>query len=157
MNSLIQEKRAKRAAGEDEKAPLTGLVWCACGQKMLVPTGSAKFSCVKCSTQISAADLEAIFAADFADVVATHPALAGAMEGPSERREWMAEIAGLDGELAGAIRQWAGVERMFTEAAISQTRFEELHAPLESKVRGLESKLVGLRKSWLRTRQSRPS
>ena len=68
------------------------------------------------------------------------------MEGQSERREWMAEIAGLDGELAGAIRQWAGVERMFTEAAISQTRFEELHAPLESKVRGLESKLVGLRK-----------
>jgi hypothetical protein len=111
--ALIAGKRATRAAErDDEKAPLTGLVWCRCGQRMRVPTGSGKFACPKCSSQISAADLEAIFAEDFAEVVATHPALAGAMEGPSERRELMVEIAGLDGELEDAVRQRAGVERI---------------------------------------------
>jgi hypothetical protein len=144
--ALIEGKRARRMPErDDEKAPLSGLVWCRCGQRMRVPTGSGKFACSRCSSQISAADLEAIFAEDFAEVVATHPALAGAMEGPSERRELMVEIAGLDGELEEAVRQRAGVERMFAERAISKTRFEELHAPLECMVRELEAKLAGLR------------
>jgi site-specific DNA recombinase len=145
--SLIRANRAKRAPeGDEGKAPLCGLVWCGCGQRMLIPAGSGKFACPRCSSQISAADLEAIFAEDFAEVVATHPALAGAMEGPSERRELMVEIAGHDGELEDAVRQRAGVERMFAERAISKTRFEELHAPLERKVREMEAKQAGLRK-----------
>ena len=154
--ALIKGKRAKRSPDSEEKAPLSGLVWCGCGQKMMIPSGSGKFACPKCSSQIAAADLEAIFADDFAELIATHPVLAGAMEETPARRAWLSEIARLDGELEDAMRQRAAVERMFTEAAISKERFEELHVPLESRVREGELKVAGLRKK-LATVAAQPS
>jgi site-specific DNA recombinase len=146
VTALIQEKRAKRSPAEDEKAPLSGLVWCGCGQRMSMASKSSKFTCPKCSIQIAAADLEAVFGEDFGELVSSHPTLAGALETSSERRGWLAKVAEFEGELEGAARERAAAERMFAESAISKARFEELHAPLENQVRQLEGKLAGLRK-----------
>ena len=123
VTALIAANHAKRAPAREDKAPLSGLVWCGCGQKMRVTEGSEKFICPKCSTVISATDLEAIFADDFAEVVGSHPALFGALERPSERRQRLVELAGLENEPDDAKRQRSGVERTFAEAAISKGRF----------------------------------
>jgi hypothetical protein len=154
--NLMIEKRARRAISGEDTIPLTGLVWCSCGEKMKLRDGDKKFACRKCPTQISAEDLEAIFAEDFADAVAAHPALAAALESSSAGREWKREMATWECELEATARQRSGVERMFAEKAISKARFEELHLPLEGRVRELETNLAGLRKK-LATQESQPS
>jgi hypothetical protein len=146
VTALIAANRAKRAPAREEKAPLSGLVWCGCSQKMSAPAGSGNYCCPKCSTRIAASDLEAIFADDFEEVIASHPALFGALELPSERRDWLGKIAGLEIELDDMKRQRSGVERMFAETAISKGRFEELHVPLDRRVRELETNLASLRR-----------
>ncbi len=90
---------------------------CACRVgKLLLP---------KVSTRIAASDREAIFADDFEEVIASHPALFGALGLPSERLDWLGEIAGIEIDLDDAKRQRSGVERMFAETAISKGGFEE--------------------------------
>lgn len=78
--------------------------------------------------------------------MAAHPALFEALEAPSERRSSLEQIGALERKMDGAVKERAAAERMFAEAAISKKRFEELHAPLESRVREFEGKLAGLRK-----------
>lgn len=156
VTALIAANRAKRAPAREDKAPLSGLVWCGCSQKMSAPAGSGNYCCPKCSTRIAASDLEAIFADDFEEVIANHPALFGALELPSERRDRLGEIAGLEIELDDVKRQRSGVERMFAETAISKGRFEELHAPLDRRVRVLETNLASLR-GKLRAADAQPA
>jgi len=156
VSELINKQRARRETSKEEVIPPSGLVWCGCGEKMKLLDGDKKFACRRCPTQISADDLEAIFAEDFADAVAAHPALAAALESSSARREWMREMAAGESELEATARQRAGVERMFAEKAISKARFEELYVPQESRVRELEGKLASL-KEKLATQASPPS
>jgi hypothetical protein len=145
LTALIQENRTKRRTSEEEKAPLTGLVWCTCGQRMNKPSDSPRYKCGTCETLIAEADLEAIFAEDFAELLASHPILFGALETSPERRHTMAELLQLESELEEATARRAGVERMFTQSSISKDRFEELHLPLERQVRALEGKIATLR------------
>ncbi len=83
---------------------------------------------------------------DFFDVTASCPSLAAAMSAPSERRELQAELVDVSTALGEAKAGREGVERMLTTSSITQKRFEELHGPLEKKVRNLEFRLQGVQK-----------
>lgn len=143
--TLIKENREKRSSFEQDKALLTGLVFCSCGQRMKKTSDSPRFRCSKCPTLIAETDLEEIFSEDFGELLSTHPDLAGALEVAPERRKRLAEITRLETELEESAKRRDGVERMYTEASISKARFEELHVPLESRVRELEGKIAVLR------------
>ncbi len=78
--ALIREGRERRSSSAEATAPLTGLVWRSCGERMGRPTAGQRFGCPQCPTSIAAADLEAIFAEDFAGVIAGHPSLAGTLD-----------------------------------------------------------------------------
>lgn len=154
---LIQGKRARREAGDEESTPLRGLVWCGCGQKMRQAAGDVKFVCPKCALRIAGADLEAVFAEDFSDVVASHPSLMSALGESSVLREGKARLVALESEVSEATKQRAAVEQMFGEAAISKLRFEELHPPLEALVRQADSQIAVLRRKLAARRHEEPA
>lgn len=145
VTELIGKQRSQREAAPKQPAPLSGLVACGCGARMGLTDG--KFTCRPCNATIRADELESVFATDFAELLSGHPVLAAALELPSERRHWMEQIAGIDATLADALRQREAVERRFSESSISKARFEELHAPLDKKVRQLERELSDLRRA----------
>jgi hypothetical protein len=138
--AILLEK-SKAPEKENNTHMFTGMVWCHCGQKMKVVSEGAKLDCPACHGKIPAGDIEAIFVEDFFDVTSSCPSLAAAMSAPSERRELQAELVDVSTALEEAKAAREGVERMLTSSSISQKRFEELHGPLEKKVRNLEFRL----------------
>ncbi len=145
VQQLLRKAGSRAGEQKAEPAPLAGLVWCRCGQRMRQPADSTRFKCPSCELQIGAADLESVFAEDFIHLIANHPALASALGEPSPTRALRAELAGCEHELSAAERERAAAERMFAEGVIQQRRFEELHGPLESRVRAMEDQITGLR------------
>lgn len=65
VNAILAERAEKREKrpGRKSRHLFTGLVRCACGTKMYVPSRVTDYRCKACSNSITAEDLEAIFMA----------------------------------------------------------------------------------------------
>jgi site-specific DNA recombinase len=140
--AMLAERRGNRQGAEE--VSLSGLIRCACGEGMRSVANAVKFACSSCSTSISTADLEAVFGDDFASVIGTHPTLAQALIRSPEERQAAQRRSRVSEELSEARKEREGAERMLLSKAITQKRFEAIHAPLEAIISELERELAGL-------------
>ena len=144
VNGLLAERKITR--DEEPKSPLSGLVWCHCGEKMKLGATTEKFTCGACRTGVTTEDLEAIFSEDFADMVGTHPLLATALNGYSPGSENARELAVLEEKRTEAERKRQSVETMFIEKSITKDRFEKLHRPLDEEVTTTTQQIAALQR-----------
>jgi hypothetical protein len=143
VQTLIEARR--KAVPSERSSTLANLVACGCGEQMRHDSQSEKFVCPTCRTGIATKELETIFSDDFAHVIESQPSLAALISSPPWGRQEIAVIAQLEAEDEKLRRERQGAEKMFVERAITKTRFEELYAPLEDALAGVQEKLARLR------------
>jgi hypothetical protein len=144
----VLKKRAKGKKGRPDDGPgpiLAGLVWCACGQRLRADGETGKFRCAECRAAIPFPDLEAIFAEDLFEVVSGIPALSASLGAPSKARQAREDLAFALSRHEAAKAKREGAERMLAEGSIRKERFREIHEPLESEIRLIESDIARLR------------
>ena len=144
VSKLLAERKITRV--DEPKTPLSGLVWCQCGEKMKLGATTEKFTCSTCRIAVPMEDLEEVFSEDFAEMVSSHPLLAAALSRNNPGREYAAELAGLDDKRTTAERKRQSVESMFIEKSITKERFEEMHRPLDQEVTATAQQIAALRR-----------
>jgi site-specific DNA recombinase len=142
-NALIDEaKVSRKPPGKRPVHLFAGIVFCACGQKMYVPSSTPKYVCQKCHNKIPVVDLEAIFLEELKgyllDPERVSEYLAGAQATISEKTQL---VATLTKECARVKAEADKVYRLYIEDKISPDQFKEHHQPLYERRKQIEAEI----------------
>ncbi len=145
-NLILDERRkdGKRPA----KKPVhlfAGITYCACGNKMYVPSNTPKYVCYKCRNKISIEDLEGVF----------HEQLKGFFFSPNEIAKYLEEadktlkekqdlLAALEKEHQKVRQEMDGIYRLYLDDEITSKEFGIRHKPLEEQSGQLEDQIPEL-------------
>lgn len=144
-NLILGERRNGRKPARRSVHLFSGLVFCACGGKMYVPSSNPKYTCFKCHNKIGLADLETVF----------HEELKNFFFSPTE---WLKYVEQADTtikekqELLGTLereRQKIGQDiekllRLYMDDQISAEAFGRQNRPLEERQKQLEDEIPRL-------------
>lgn len=121
---------------------LSGLVHCACGASMQIPSELEKFACTACSTKIPIADLEQIFLRDLHAFAGKHAeALAGMLTAQLPDDNLSREARSLNLEMEALEEQIAAAQQSVLNGKMRPDDFSSLLKPLDGKRRALQSQL----------------
>ena len=121
---------------------LSGLVDCACGSSMQIPSELEKFACITCSTKIAIADLEQIFLRDLHSFAGKHAdALAGLLTAQLPDDDLSREARSLELEMEALEKQVAAAQQCVLDGKMKPDDFSSLLMPLNGKRRTLQSQL----------------
>ncbi|MBX3024697.1 recombinase family protein [bacterium] len=136
-----REKTARRPARRPVQL-FAGTTFCACGQKMYVPSNTPKYVCQKCRNKIPVDDLEAVFQEQLRNFVFSPDDIAAflssADEGIAERER---ELKVLDQDVADLRRRMGQVMRLFLDGQLSKDGFGREYGPLEERLKQLDDRI----------------
>jgi site-specific DNA recombinase len=142
---LTERRRTGRKPGPRPVHLFTGLVFCACGGKMAVPSNTPKWVCPKCRTKIPIVDLEKVFAAQLQEFVISPEAIGQhLMEADlalEERRELLATLTREKEKLGLEMDK---VYHLYIDDRISAEGFGTLYRPLEDRAHQLDQEIPRL-------------
>lgn len=128
-----QEKKNKRPAKKAVHL-FTGFVFCECGSKMYVPSGSPKYTCSKCHNKIGVADLEEVFQAQlksfFFSPTDIQDYLSQADQVIKEKEEL---LQGLVDEEHKIKQEMSKVYKLYVDDEITSKGFGDWYKPLEER------------------------
>jgi site-specific DNA recombinase len=136
--------------------PLVGLAFCACGQKMQVPSGTPKYVCPACQNKIPIVDLEGILLDELVDFVGNRPDFAELMADSPERAAVRDSIREVERSIETARGEQSKVEKLLLDELITPERFGELHRPLDLQIGKGAAKLSELEKRLSKLPPSKP-
>lgn len=147
VQSLLEEPSSKSPSRSTQSnTPFSGVLRCACGKPMSIPSGSSKFACRTCGNRIPSNDLEEIFLGQFKNLINTRPDLFADSpvedESTSEASEQLVEA---QEHLSETKRSMAKFEQLFAANELTLERFSEVHGPLEEKREALTQEVSRLR------------
>ncbi|MDP2652210.1 MAG: recombinase family protein [bacterium] len=135
-NAILDEQQAKNKRPARRTVHLfSGLVYCACGQKMYVPSNSPKYTCSKCRSKIPLEDLEDLFQHQLknffltSDEVTTY--LNRANEAIKEKEDLLHT---LQEEQRKVQQEMDRVYRLYIDEAITPKGFGSRYKPLEERL-----------------------
>lgn len=139
-----QEKKTARPG----KAPVRlvgGLTVCTCGHRMYVPSGSRKYTCIKCKTKILADDLEAIFYDEMKRFFANPERIAKTFETAKKRvDEKESRLSSHRQEIEKVRDEMTRTHRLYLSEQIPLESFGKYHKPLEERLRQLQEEYARL-------------
>ncbi len=145
-NELIEARRKKSERPGKKPAHLfSGILVCACGTKMYVPSNSPKYICTKCRNKIPADDLEAIFYSELKayfgapERIATH--LENAQKNVTEKEQLLAAHKREMGKLRDEI---ARTHRLYLDGQIRAENFSSFFRPMDERLTQLQAELPRL-------------
>jgi len=146
VSQIIEEQtKANERIGKPPIRIFAGITICECGHKMYVPSGSRKYTCVKCKNKILADDLEAIFYEELKAYFASPERIARyldrARQGLSEKE---ALLAAHRREIQKVRDEMARTHRLYLDGQIPLESFGGYHKPLEERLRQLQVELPKL-------------
>jgi site-specific DNA recombinase len=122
-----------------------GLTVCQCGYRMYVPSGSRKYTCVKCKNKILSDDLEAIFHEEMKRFFVDPDRVAQTFENSQKRvDDKEALLANHRQEIQKVREDMTRTHRLYLAEQITLEAFGGYHKPLEERLRQLQDELARL-------------
>lgn len=146
-NSILADRK-RPGAHRPARVPVhlfSGLVFCACGGKMSVPSNSPKYTCPRCRRKIPTADLETIFISQLRGFVFSPEEIADNLSAADDElraKEQLVEtLAAERGRVAAEMEK---LYRLYIADQISPTGFASHHGPLEERLAQIDAELPQL-------------
>ena len=145
-NALL-EARKTQGARPTKRAihTFTGVVFCACGQKMYVPSDSPKYVCQSCRNKIPMVDLDALFR-DELKAYLTTPEKVEAYRAHAEHAidEERSALSTLKKELSHAKQEIEKTFSLYNADALSIEQFKQRYQPLDERKKQIEGEIPRL-------------
>jgi site-specific DNA recombinase len=124
----------------------TGVVVCACGRKMYVPSNSPKWTCYGCRNKIPVPDLEAVFAEHLKAMVFSPEAIdAHLLEVDATIQGKQEQLATLEREQEEVREEADKLYRLYLEGGLPVPAFRERNDPLEKRKEQLRDQIPRLK------------
>lgn len=145
-NQILEDRRRKGERPARKAVHLfTGLAFCACGNKMYVPSDSPKYVCYRCRNKIPTEDLEGVF----------HEQLKNFFFSPKEITGYLAQadrnikekeelLQGLEKEHRKVQKGMDKVYRLYMEDELTPQGFGRQYRPLENRLKQLDDEIPRL-------------
>ncbi|MES2707981.1 MAG: recombinase family protein [Verrucomicrobiota bacterium] len=143
----VQRVLSEQSSGESKVISrgahaLSGLVHCACGETMTIPSALSKFTCAKCRTRVAVEDLESIFLRDLGQFEREHREAVSALLSADPRDDELhRELDGLRAERKKAESEIARGQQLVLDGKFSSADFTVFTRPLETALRSLRAKI----------------
>ncbi len=144
-NSLISERKDKKALGPKPVHLFAGLLHCGCGQKMYVFSRSPKYVCPKCRNKIPMEDIEGIFREELQSFFVPREKVQAHLANANEHLTGMkSRLAAHTQRLEKTRAEMRKVYQLYVSDKVSPEGFGKLYQPLEEQERQLASELPKL-------------
>ena len=146
-NAILSAQResGKRIPRKPAFHLFAGLTFCHCGGKMYVPSGSKKYTCIKCRNKIPSEDLEAIYQEQLKDFLLSEDDLATYFHQADDTiKEKEQQLVVLKKEKTDLGREMDKLYALYMDEQISKEGFGRKHKPLEERFNQLENQLPKL-------------
>jgi site-specific DNA recombinase len=122
-----------------------GYAFCACGNKMYVPSNTPKYVCFKCKNKIPVDDLEGVFQEQLKSFFISSNDIMKCLEEVDETMKQKQEmLASLTREQAKVRREMDVVFRLYAKDKISADGFANRNDPLEKRLNQIEDQIPSL-------------
>jgi site-specific DNA recombinase len=143
--SILRERAAGAKPGRRPVNLFTGVVYCACGKKMYVPSNMPKWYCAACHNKIPAADLETLFAEQLKSFVFSPEAIVEHLgQVDSTAREKRELLRTLLCEQESVRNESEKLYRLYLEGGLPVAGFRERNDPLEKRKGELQREIPRL-------------
>ena len=144
-NAILEERKSGRKPGRKPVQLFAGIVYCACGQKMYVPSNTPKYVCQKCRNKIPTEDLEAVFHEQLKEFVLSPTDLEGYVaEADHVIREKGELLDRLQQDHRSVTQQMDRVTQAYFKDEVSMQGYGRQYRPLEERLNQLESEIPKL-------------
>lgn len=144
-NRLLDEREAGKRPAKKTAHLFAGLVVCACGRKLYVPSNTPKYVCHSCRNKIPVVDLERIFEEQLKNFLLSGGQLAQALEeGDQVLTEKRELLAALEREHDKTRAEMDKVYRLYIDDTLTSQGFGERYRPLEERARQLAEEVPRL-------------
>ena len=145
-NAILDEQRSKNKRPARKTVHLfSGVAYCACGQKMYVPSNSPKYICYKCRNKITVEDLEGVFQHQlknfFLSPSEVNTYLNRADDSIKEKEDL---LWSLSEEQRRVTQEMEKLYRLYLEDQITPQGFGTRYKPLEERLNQIEEQLPQL-------------
>lgn len=142
-NAVLNEQRAKGKRPTRKVVHLfAGVTYCACGQKMYVPSNSPKYICHKCRNKIPLVDLEAVFHEQIRNFFFSNDEIAAHLEKADatikEKSELLNVLENERKKLTGEIDK---LYDLYQSGMIDKQGFGAKYRPLSERQRQLDEEM----------------
>ena len=120
----------------------SGVTYCACGQKMYVPSNSPKYTCHKCRNKMPVVDLEAVFHEQIKSFLFSDAEIASVLEkGEVTIKEKAELLAVLEGERKKITTETDKLYDLYQSGMIDKQGFGAKYHPLSERQRQLDEEI----------------
>jgi site-specific DNA recombinase len=144
-NQLLDERRNGRRPARKAVHLFAGLAFCACGQKMYVPSNTPKYVCYHCRNKIPLTDLETVFHDQLKSFFFSPTDIAGYLESADQTLKAKGELLqSLEKEADKIRRESDKLYQLYLADEITKHGFGTKHRPLEERLRQIEDHMPRL-------------
>ena len=143
----ILEDRVKNGKRPTKKPVhlFTGVTFCACGNKMYVPSNTPKYVCYKCRNKIPVVDLEAVFNEQLKNFLLSPKELTQYLNAADETiKEKEDLLRGLEKEQQKLTSEMDKIMRLYLDDKITGDGFGHKYRPLEERGKQLNERIPEL-------------
>ena len=146
-NKIIEDQLRKKALRPGKRVVhlFTGIVFCACGGKMYVPSNNPKYICKKCRNRVGVDDLEEIFREQLRTFIFSDEEVKNYFERTDDAiNEKESMFADLSEELKKIQGDMDHLMQLYIKREIPPDGFSKYYQPLDERVKQIKDRLPEL-------------
>ena len=143
-NGLLEQRRTTGIRpGPKPTHPFSGRVFCGCGAKMDVPTGTGKYVCASCKRKIPLADLDAIFHEELKGYLSEPEKVAAYLNGMNEAVADRVKLrAALRREDQTLKQKMDGLLNAYNKGGLTVEQFRDKYQPMDARQKQIAAELL---------------